>query len=442
MPDTLVFALRGLFGIAVLLSLAVLFSSDRRNINWRLVAIGVGLQLIFALLVLKTTPGQVLFEGIGAAFAGLLAFTFAGSEFIFGPLGMDPEQDGAFGFVFAFQVLPTIVFFGSLMAVLYYVRLIQPVVKGLGRFMAKAMNISGAESLSVAGNVFIGQTEAPLLVKHYIPGMTRSELMTLMTGGMASIAGGVLASYILFLGGDDPAARAVYASHLLSASIMSAPAAIVMAKILIPETGQPETYGDVEIEVKQDDANILEAAASGAAEGLKLALNVGAMLLAFIALIAMINFLLQWVGNPSLLGFEPYDLNTLIENISNGQFEALSLEAILGTLFAPLAWAIGVETADIFQFGRLLGEKVVVNEFVAYVSLSQLEGVISERSFIIGTYALCGFANFSSIAIQIGGIGGIAPERKADVALLGVQAVIGGALASWMTATIAGGLIA
>jgi concentrative nucleoside transporter, CNT family len=442
MPDTLVFALRGLFGIAVLLSLAVLFSSDRRNINWRLVAIGVGLQLIFALLVLKTTPGQVLFEGIGAAFAGLLAFTFAGSEFIFGPLGMDPEQDGAFGFVFAFQVLPTIVFFGSLMAVLYYVNLIQPVVKGLGRFMAKAMNISGAESLSVAGNVFIGQTEAPLLVKHYIPGMTRSELMTLMTGGMASIAGGVLASYILFLGGDDPAARAVYASHLLSASIMSAPAAIVMAKILIPETGQPETYGDVEIEVKQDDANILEAAASGAAEGLKLALNVGAMLLAFIALIAMINFLLQWVGNPSLLGFEPYDLNTLIENISNGQFEALSLEAILGTLFAPLAWAIGVETADIFQFGRLLGEKVVVNEFVAYVSLSQLEGVISERSFIIGTYALCGFANFSSIAIQIGGIGGIAPERKADVALLGVQAVIGGALASWMTATIAGVLIA
>jgi len=420
----------------------VLFSSDRRNINWRLVAIGVGLQLIFALLVLKTTPGQVLFEGVGAAFAGLLAFTFAGSEFIFGPLGMDPEQEGSFGFVFAFQVLPTIVFFGSLMAVLYYVRLIQPLVKGLGRLMAKALNISGAESLSVAGNVFIGQTEAPLLVKHYIPGMTRSELMTLMTGGMASIAGGVLASYILFLGGDDPAARAVYASHLLSASIMSAPAAIVMAKILIPETGQPETYGDVEIEVEQDDANILEAAASGAAEGLKLALNVGAMLLAFIALIAMINFLLQWVGNPSLLGFEPYNLNALIENVSNGQFEALSMEAILGTLFAPIAWAMGVETADIFQFGRLLGEKVVVNEFVAYVSLSQLEGVISERSFIIGTYALCGFANFSSIAIQIGGIGGIAPERKADVALLGVQAVIGGALASWMTATIAGVLIA
>jgi len=216
----------------------------------------------------------------------------------------------------------------------------------------------------------------------------------------------------------------------------------VMAKILIPETGQPETYGDVEIEVEQDDANILEAAASGAAEGLKLALNVGAMLLAFIALIAMINFLLQWVGNPSLLGFEPYNLNALIENVSNGQFEALSMEAILGTLFAPIAWAMGVETADIFQFGRLLGEKVVVNEFVAYVSLSQLEGVISERSFIIGTYALCGFANFSSIAIQIGGIGGIAPERKADVALLGVQAVIGGALASWMTATIAGVLIA
>ena len=442
MIDLLTYGLRGAVGIAVLIGIAFLFSSDRRNINWKLVGIGVALQLIFALLVLKTNPGRVLFEGIGAAFAGLLEFTFAGSEFIFGPLGMDPEEEGSFGFVFAFQVLPTIVFFGSLMAVLYYLRLVQPMVKGMGKFMAKAMNISGAESLSVAGNVFIGQTEAPLLVKHYIGGMTRSELMTLMTGGMASIAGGVLASYILFLGGDDPAARAFYASHLLSASIMSAPAAIVMAKILVPEAGKPQTYGDVKMEVEQDDANVLEAAASGAGEGLKLALNVGAMLLAFIALIAMLNFLLQWVGNPSILGFEPWDLNSLIVDISGGQFEGLTLEAILGTIFAPIAWAIGVETADIFQFGRLLGEKVVVNEFVAFVSLSELQDVMSERSFIIGTYALCGFANFSSIAIQIGGIGGIAPERKADVALLGVQAVIGGALASWMTATIAGVLIA
>lgn len=440
--DFLVPLLRGLFGVAVLIGIATLISSNREKINWRLVVIGIGLQLAFAFLVLWTEPGRVVFETLGAMFAGLLEFTFAGSEFIFGPLGQDPETEDAFGFIFAFHVLPTIVFFGSLMAVLYYLNLVQPVVRWMGHFMARAMNISGAESLSAAANVFIGQTEAPLVVKHYIKGMTRSELMTLMTGGMATIAGGVLASYIILLGGDDPAQRTLFASHLLSASIMSFPAAIVMAKILVPEVDRPETYGDVELHVEQSDSNVIDAAASGAAEGLRLALNVGAMLLAFIALIAMLNFLFSWVGNPVLFGFELWDLNAAVAEWSDGQFEALSLEAIFGTVFAPLAWAMGVEATDIFMFGSLLGEKVVINEFVAYVSLGELTAALSERSVIIATYALAGFANFSSIAIQIGGIGGIAPSRKSDVALLGIRAVIGGALASWMTATIAGVLIA
>ncbi|MEM9666167.1 MAG: nucleoside transporter C-terminal domain-containing protein, partial [Bacteroidota bacterium] len=308
--------------------------------------------------------------------------------------------------------------------------------------MARALRISGAESLAAAGNVFIGQTEAPLVVKPYVDRMTESELMTLMTGGMATIAGGVLASYILFLGGDDPVRQVQFAAHLLSASIMSAPAAIVMAKVLVPEVETPETMGTVEMTVPKSDINVLEAAASGAGDGLNLALNVGAMLLAFIALIALLNALLGWVGNPSIFGFVPYDLNAVIAGATNGQFDGLSLEAIFGFLFAPLAWAMGVESADILFFGQLLGEKIAVNEFVAFVSLGNLEGVVSERTQIIAAYALCGFANFSSIAIQIGGIGGIAPNRRSDVARLGLRAVLGGALASWMTATIAGVLVA
>ena len=440
--DFVVQLLRGLLGLSVLVGLGVLFSVDRRNINWRLVAAGIGLQFAFALLILKTAPGLAAFRFIGGKFRDLLAFTFAGSEFIFGPLGIPAGQEGSFAPIFAFQVLPTIIFFGALMSVLYYLRLIQPLVRGLGYVMAKVLRISGAESLATAANVFIGQTEAPLVVKPYVEEMTKSELMTLMTGGMATIAGGVLASYILFLGGDDPARQAQFAAHLLSASIMSAPAAIVMAKILVPERVQPATSGDVEMTVETTDANVLEAAANGAGEGLKLALNVGAMLLAFIALIAFLNAMLGWFGNPTLFGVELYDLNSTIAAASNGQFDGLSMEAIFGYLFAPLAWAIGVETADILYFGQLLGEKIAVNEFVAYLSLGELQGVVSERTLIIGAYALCGFANFSSIAIQIGGIGGIAPNRKADVARLGLRAVAGGAIASWMTATIAGVLVA
>lgn len=435
--------MRGIFGLAVLLFIAYLFSTNRRAIDWRLVAVGIGLQLIFAVLVLYTESGEWVFEQIGNAFDQLISFTYDGSEFIFGPLGVPPGEasNQDFGSIFAFQVLPIIVFFASLMSVLYYLRIVQPLIRGMSRFMAWAMRVSGAESLATAANMFIGQTEAPLVIEPYVEKLTRSELMVLMTGGMSTIAGAVLAAYIGFLGGDDPAARAEFAGHLLSASVMSAPAAIVMAKILIPETEESKTMGDVELKADPDDANVLDAAANGASQGLKLALNVGAMLLAFLAFLALINYVLGGVGNPTLNGYELYDLNAWVEWATDGQFEALSLQAIFGFVFAPLAWAMGVESADILTFGALLGEKIAVNEFVAFASLGELTGEMSERSVIIATYALTGFANFASIAIQIGGIGGIAPNRRSDVAELGLYAVLGGALASWSTATIAGMLI-
>jgi CNT family concentrative nucleoside transporter len=332
-------------------------------------------------------------------------------------------------------VLPTIIFFASLMSVLYFLGIVQPLVKGMGWLMQKTLGISGAESLSAAANVFIGQTEAPLVVEPYIERMTRSELMTLMAGGMATIAGGVLAAYISFLGGESEASQVLFAKHLLSASIMSAPAAIVTAKVLVPETEEPVTRGETTMKVEKEDDNVIEAAASGASEGLTLALNVGAMLLAFIALIAVINWVLGGIGTAT-------GLNAVVADASGGRFEGLTLQAVFGFVFAPLAWAMGVEAADILSFGTLLGEKVAVNEFVAYASLRDLKDVMSERSVIIGTYALCGFANFSSIAIQIGGIGGIAPDRRSEIAALGLRAVLGGALASWMTACIAGVLVA
>ncbi len=427
--------LRGLFGLCVLIGIAYLFSRDREAISWRLVGAGVLLQLVFAGLILGTAAGRATFDAIGEAFVRLLSFTYAGAGFVLGPLGQ-PAGPGNELFTFAFGVLPVIIFFASLTALLYHLGALQWIVKGLGWVMAKTLGISGAEALSAAANVFIGQTEAPLVVRPYIASMTRSELMTLMTGGMATIAGSVLAAYVGFLGGDDPAAQAAFAGHLLSASIMSAPASIVMAKILVPETGTPETLGVLSAADEKPEANAIEAAAAGAAEGLKLALNVGAMLLAFIALIALINALLGWLGG--LVG-----LNAVVAEISGGRFDSLSLEALFGYLFAPLAWAIGVEAADVLAFGRLLGEKVAINEFVAYASLGELReaGTVSPRTLVLGAYALCGFANFSSIAIQIGGIGGLAPSRRSDIAQLGLLAVLGGALASWMTAAIAGVLI-
>jgi CNT family concentrative nucleoside transporter len=439
--DIVVLVLRGLFGIAVLIGIAYALSTDRKAIDWKVVGAGVGLQIFFALIVLKSDVGRHVFEAIGHGFAGLLNFTRDGSDFIFGPLAIPAGAEGSLGFIFATQVLPTIVFFASLMSLLYFIGAVQPVVKLLGWVMAKTLKISGAEALSAAANVFVGQTEAPLVVEPYIDKMTRSELMTLMAGGMATIAGGVLAAYVIFLGGDSPAEQVKFAAHLLSASVMSAPAAVIMAKIIVPETDTPATLGEVKIHVKKTDVNVLEAAASGASEGLKLALNVGAMLLAFLALLAVLNALLTWAGAPTVFGTQLWDLNGFIYDISGGKFESLTLQTIFGYLFAPLAWAIGVESSDILYFGSLLGEKIAVNEFVAFTSLAELKGIVSERTLIIGAYALCGFANFSSIAIQIGGIGGIAPGRRSDIAALGIKAVAGGALASWMTATIAAVLL-
>ena len=410
----------GVFGLAVLVSIALMLSSKRDAIDWKLVASGIGLQLFFAILVILVPGGREFFEGLSAVFVRVISFAMDGSAFIFGQLA-DPSS---FGFIFAFQVLPTIIFFASLMAVLYHLGLMQKIVSGMAWIMLKILRVSGAESLSVAANVFVGQTEAPLVVRPYISRMTESELFTMMVGGMATIAGGVLAAYITMLGGADEAVRIFYAKHLLSASIMAAPATVVISKILKPETEESLTKGEVRLNVEKTATNVIEAAANGAADGWRLALNVGAMLLAFIALIAMIDYPLNWIGG--LVGFEE----------ATGR--ALSLSTILGYLLSPLAWVIGVPWQDAITVGGLIGEKVVTNEFVAYAHMNEIQDSLSPKALLISTYALCGFANFSSIAIQIGGIGGIAPERRPDLARLGLRAVLGGTLATMMTATIAG----
>jgi CNT family concentrative nucleoside transporter len=416
----------GLFGLAVLLGIAWLFSNNKRRVDWRLVLTGVALQIAFASLVLLVPGGKDAFQALGDGFVKVLSFVGKGSEFIFGNL-MDTSK---FGFIFAFQVLPTIIFFAALMSVLYHLNVMQTVVRGMAWAITKVMRVSGAETTSVCASVFIGQTEAPLTVRPYIPRMTESELITMMIGGMAHIAGGVLAAYVGMLGGGDPAQSAFYAKHLLAASIMAAPATLVLAKILVPETGEPLTRGTVKMEVEKTTSNVIDAAAAGAADGLRLALNIGAMLLAFIALIALINWPLTWIGEvtglQAMLG-KPTDLATL-----------------LGYVLSPIAWVIGVPWQDANIVGSLIGQKVVINEFVAYLQLADIvngkaAGVtLTDQGKLIATYALCGFANFSSIAIQIGGIGGLAPERRADLARFGLRAVLGGSLATFMTATIAG----
>ncbi|NCF64026.1 MAG: NupC/NupG family nucleoside CNT transporter [Gammaproteobacteria bacterium] len=410
----------GIFGLAVLISIALGFSSNRKNIDWKLVASGIALQLFFAILVILVPGGREFFEGLSRVFVRIISFALDGAAFIFGPLA-DPSN---LGFIFAFQVLPTIIFFAALMAVLYHLGIMQKIVQAMAWVMLKVMRISGAESLSVAANVFVGQTEAPLVVRPYISRMTESELLTMMIGGMATIAGGVLAAYITMLGGADEAMRIFYAKHLLSASIMAAPATIVIAKILKPEMEESMTRGEVKLNVEKTATNVIEAAANGAADGWRLALNVGAMLLAFIALIAMIDYPLGWIGE--LTGFD------------SATGRELSLSTVFGFLLSPLAWVIGVPWQDAVTVGGLIGEKVVTNEFVAYAHLTEIQATLSPKALLISTYALCGFANFSSIAIQLGGIGGIAPERKPDLARLGLRAVMGGTLATMMTATIAG----
>ncbi len=410
----------GLFGLAVLLSIALVFSAKRGEIDWKLVASGISLQLFFAVLVILVPGGRVFFEGLARIFVRIISFAMDGAAFIFGPLA-DPSN---LGFIFAFQVLPTVIFFAALMGVLYHLGLMQKIVASMAWVMLKIMRISGAESLSVAANVFVGQTEAPLVVRPYISRMTESELFTMMVGGMATIAGGVLAAYITMLGGADEVVRIFYAKHLLAASIMAAPASIVIAKILKPEVEESMTRGEVKLHVEKTATNVIEAAANGAADGWRLALNIGAMLLAFIALIAMLDYPLGWIGEIS--GFD----------VATGR--TLSLSTILGYALSPLAWVIGVPWQDAIAVGGLIGEKVVTNEFVAYAHMNEIQDSLSPKALLISTYALCGFANFSSIAIQIGGIGGIAPDRRSDLARLGLLAVLGGTLATMMTATIAG----
>jgi CNT family concentrative nucleoside transporter len=406
-----------LVGLVIIMAIAYALSTNRRAIDRRTVAWGLSLQVVFALLVLKTAGGQRLFQTLGGVINRLLDFAFVGSSFVFGPLG-DKEawprimtevlgDDGArYGVIFAFQVLPTIIFIAALFAILYYFGIMQVVVRLFAVVMRRVMRASGAESLNVAASIFMGQTEAPLTIRPYLPRMTESELMTVMTSGMAHISGGIMAAYILF---------GIEAKHLLTAVIMTAPGTLMMAKIFVPETEVPETMGTVRLEVERTDVNVIDAAGRGTSEGLSLALNVGAMLISFLALIALVNALLGLAG--------------------------LSLQQMFGWVFAPIAWAMGVPWADAPTIGNLLGTRMALNEFVAYSQLGPMKDSLDPRSFTIATFALCGFANFSSIGIQIGGIGALAPSRRHDLARLGLRAMLAGTLANFVTATIAGFLL-
>lgn len=425
--------LRGILGMAVLLLIAYLFSSNRKKINWKTVGLGLSIQLLLAIGVLKVGFVQKAFEAIGKLFVSVLDFTRSGSEFLFSGLVSNTQS---FGFIFAFQVLPTIIFFSALTSLLFYLGIIQKVVKALAWLLSKLLQISGAESLSVAGNIFLGQTEAPLLIKNYLERMNRSEILLVMTGGMATVAGAVLAAYIGFLGGDDPVARLLYAKHLLAASVMAAPGAIILSKILYPQTEKINT--DVHVSSDKVGSNILDAIANGTTEGLQLAMNVGAMLLVFVAFIAMINGVLGWIGDLT-------SLNSVLAE--NTPYKELSIEAILGYVFAPLMWLIGVAREDMALMGQLLGVKLAASEFVGYIQLVDLKNVTNDvhltynKSIIMATYMLCGFANFASIGIQIGGIGSIAPSQRKTLSELGMKALIGGTIASLMSATIAGMII-
>lgn len=412
----------GVLGMAVVIAIATLFSRDRSAISWRLVVTGLALQLAIAVFVLLTPWGIKIFGAISQGFVQLLAFTQQGSVFIFGELAKSDKL----GFIIAFQVLPTLIFFASLMSVLYHLGLMQKVVQGMAWVITKVMPVSGAETLAVCANAFVGQTEAPLVIKPYIHQLTHSELYTVMVAGMATIAGAVLAAYVSMLGGNDAAQQAHVARQLICASIMAAPATLIMAKILIPEAKGAVRSKTLSIENETHAANVIEAAATGASEGMRLALNVGAMLLAFIALIALLDAPIAWLG----------DVTGLSEQLGR----ELNLSTLFGFVFAPIAWLIGVPWSDAMDVGSLLGTKVVLNEFVAYAQLTDMKDSLQPKSLLIATFALCGFANFSSIAIQIGGIGGLAPERKSELAQLGLRAVLGGTLATLLTAAMAGAL--
>lgn len=434
MDISFVSILRGIIGIAVVISIAFLFSEKKSKIPWKIVGIGLLFQIVLAFLILNPFGVSFLeyfrlgFQLLGKMFVAILDFSKAGADFLFGSF-LDTEKHG---FLFAFQVLPTIIFFSALTSLLFYLGVIQKIVYYFALIMSKVLNLSGAESLSVAGNIFLGQTESPLMIKAYLAKMSRSELLLVMTGGMATLAGGVLAAYIAFLGGDDPSERLIFAKHLLAASFMAAPGAVIISKILIPQT--QEIDSNVEVSKEKIGSNVLDAISNGTVEGLKLAVNVASMLLVFIAFLAMGNFILLKLG--SFTG-----INSLIYDFSNGQFSELSLQVILGYIFAPLMWLLGVCSEDITIVGRLIGEKLIMTEFIGYISLGDLKSSGSfaqEKSITMATYMLCGFANFASIGIQIGGIGSLAPSKRKLLSELGMKALLAGTLASLLSATIVG----
>jgi CNT family concentrative nucleoside transporter len=426
--------LRGLLGMFVLVLISYLLSANRKAINWRTVGFGLGAQIILAIGVLKVPFVQAFFEWVGSLFIAVLDFTMEGTKFLFAAFSTGEIEAPLV--TFAISILPTVIFFSALTSVLFYLGIIQRVVKGLAWLLSKLLQVSGAESLSVAGNIFLGQTESPLMIKAYLEKMNRSEILLVMIGGMATVAGGVLAAYIGFLGGEDEVLRLFYAKHLLTASVMAAPGAIVISKMLYPQVEKIDN--EIHISQEKIGSNILESIANGTTEGLKLALNIGAMLLVFLAFIAMINGVLGWVGNFTTL-------NDWVA--SNTSYEAFSLEFILGYAFAPLMWLIGIAKEDIALMGQLLGIKLAASEFVGYIQLADLKNPLNllhlkyEKSIIMATYMLCGFANFASIGIQIGGIGSLAPGQRKTLSEFGIKALIGGTIASLLSATIAGAII-
>ncbi len=425
---TIITFLRGMLGIAVLILITWLFSSNRKAISWKVVLTGLLIQVLLAVSILYVPFIRIIFEYTGKIFVKILDFTGEGSTFLFGSL-MDTSR---FGSIFAFQILPTIIFFSALTSLLFYWGIIQIIVYGLAWAMTKALKLSGAESLSVAGNIFLGQTESPLMIKEYIPFMNKSEILLVMIGGMATLAGGVLAAYIGFLGGSDPVQRLIFAKHLLAASVMAAPGAVVVSKILVPQT--EDISSNINITKEKVGNNVLDAISNGTIQGLKLAANVAAMLLVFLAFIAFINYILLKVGQWT-------DLNGVIDNISHHRYHELSLQFLLGYLLAPFMWLIGVAKQDIALVGQLLGEKIIMTEFVGYISLAKMKADAlfqDPKSVIMATYMLCGFANFASIGIQIGGIGSLAPNKRSLLARYGMKALLGGTVASLLSATIIG----
>ena len=421
---------RAALGMSVFIGICYILSKKRKHINWRTIGLALLMQIVLALLILKVPFVNIMFDWIASIFVKILSFSQYGSEFLFGDL---VRRQDSFGYIFAFQVLPTIIFFSALSSILYYFGLLQVVVKGMAWVMTRTLKLSGPESLSTAGNVFLGQTEAPLLVKPYIEKMTRSEILCIMTGGMASIAGGVFAAYIGFLGGDDPVAKVYFAKHLLTASIISAPAAIMASKMLLPETEKVHNESSLDM-VASDANNLLDAISHGTTDGVKLAVNVGVMLLVFTALIYMANGILLKVGT---IG----GLNEWATNITGGKYEGFNFTFLLGVIFSPFAWLLGTPTSDIMLIGQLLGQKTMINEFVAYAELNNIRNSgmpLDPKSLIIATYALCGFSNFASIGIQIGGIGTMAPNQRKTLTELGIYALIAGTVACFFTAIIAG----